>query len=77
MPASSKKFDVGKFIRREFNASKEAVFGLLHHGQIKIDGHVIKPEWMTHWTEDQVRGRILTIPQGSKRILGMRPIDGS
>lgn len=52
--------------------SKAAVCAITH-GQVSIDGHTIGMKWaVDHWTEDQLRGRMLKCGNRESRILGSR-----
>jgi hypothetical protein len=67
-----RKVNIVKVMARAFGASERAVMCMVTHGQVYIDGHCIQPQWLNHWTEVQLYGRVLKCPAGEMRFLGSR-----
>lgn len=50
-----------------------AAMCLITHGQVSIDGHTVRPQWVHHWTEEQLRGRMMHVAgRGEFRLFGSR-----
>lgn len=64
--------DLVTVMAEAFGAAPPAVLAMVSHGQITIDGHHIRPEWMDHWTAEQLQGRVLKCPRGEYRLIGGR-----
>lgn len=68
-----KKVNLVKVLERLIGCKSYAANCLITHGQVKIDGHTVRPQWVNHWTEDQLRGRMLEIAgRGEFRLFGSR-----
>jgi hypothetical protein len=72
MSASCETVDIAKLMRVAFGTSEIAVMCMVSHGQVRIDGHVMRAQWMKHWTAEQLQGRVLKCPRGEYRIVGSR-----
>jgi hypothetical protein len=46
-----------KELCRVFHSKPPGMMCALSHGQLTIDGYVIRPEHLDRWTPDQLRGR--------------------
>lgn len=68
MSASSRRAALERELRRVFNASSSAIMCLLSHGQVTIDGYVIRPHHLERWTPAQLRGRTACIFARQQRL---------
>jgi hypothetical protein len=63
--------DIYAVLRLTWGINQMAADSLLHHGHVKIDGHVIAARWCrNHWRKRQLVGRILECPRGQVRLYG-------
>lgn len=44
-------------LMRLYHSTERAMLCALSHGQVTIDGYVIRPQHLERWTEEQLRGR--------------------
>jgi hypothetical protein len=58
---------------RAFNARERAMLCAMSHGQLTIDGYVIRPEHLGRWTESQLRGRYARLHDRTVRLYGSTP----
>jgi len=60
---------------RVFDSCERAMLCALSHGQVTIDGYVIRPRHLERWTAEQLRGRFAVLC-GSRaaRLYGSRVI---
>lgn len=67
--------DIHRVLKEAFGVAYPAASRLIHDGQVRIDGHVVLPQWATgHWTVRQLRGRMLSCPQrGQHRMFERVP----
>lgn len=72
MASSEPTVDLVKVMAVAFGAKPLAVWAMISHGQVYIDGHCIRREWVDHWTAEQLQGRILKCPKGEYRLIGGR-----
>jgi hypothetical protein len=63
-----------RLLEQQFGIKSQAAACIISHGQVQIDGHTVHMQWARgHWTEDQLRGRMMSvIGRGEFRILGSR-----
>lgn len=70
---SEQKVNVVRLLAVNLNMGSKAAVCAISHGQVSIDGHTITMAWaVNHWTEDQLRGRMLKCGNRECRILGSR-----
>lgn len=70
MASSSRKVDLLKYLKREQNVSDSAGRCLISHGQLTIDGHVVKPTDNLRWTRRQLEGRMMEFVGRQHRMFG-------
>lgn len=64
--------DIILVLMSSFSVSAEAAEGMIAHGQVYIDGHCMRLQWVRHWTRGQLYGRMLKCPRGEYRMMGGR-----
>lgn len=71
--ASSKRVNLVKVLENVMGCKDRAAMCLITHGQVSIDGHTVRPQWVHHWTEEQLRGRMMHVAgRGEFRLFGSR-----
>lgn len=55
---------------RVFNASERAMRCMLSHGQVTIDGYIIREEHLERWTPDRLSGRMARAIGREARLYG-------
>lgn len=72
----SRKVNLVKVLEQAHGCKPYAAMCLISHGQVAIDGHTVQPRWaVNHWTEDQLRGRMLQVAgRGQTRLFGSRAV---
>lgn len=55
---------------RLFNAKPVAMMCVLSHGQLTIDGWIIRPHHLERWTPEQLRGRYARLFKREARLYG-------
>lgn len=70
----SRRVNLVRVLEDLTGAKSYAATCLISHGQVKIDGHTVHMQWArNHWTEDQLRGRMLEVAgRGQFRLYGSR-----
>jgi hypothetical protein len=59
-----------KELMRVFNASERALRCGLSHGQVTIDGYIIREEHLERWTPTQLYGRMARFAGRAGRLYG-------
>lgn len=55
---------------RVYNAKPVAIECALRHGQITIDGYIIREQHLKRWTPDQLKGRMAMLLGRQVRLYG-------
>lgn len=58
---------------RVFNSKPPGMMCALAHGQVNIDGYVIRPEHLDRWTPDQLQGRYAHLMGRHAQLYGSTP----
>lgn len=53
---------------RVFNAVPVAMECALRHGQVSIDGYIIRPQHIERWPPERLRGRMATLVGRTTRL---------
>lgn len=78
MSASSdaRKVDLYRVLKTTWGIDSFAAANLFARGQVSIDGYTVPAPWARgHWTERQLRGRVLKCVRGEVRLYGSRGIE--
>lgn len=59
---------------RAFNAKDRAMLCALSHGQVVIDGFVVRVEHLDRWTPDQLRGRYAHLAGRCAQLYGQKVV---
>lgn len=57
-----------------FNSKERAMLCALSHGQVTIDGWIVREQHMDRWTEDQLRGRYARLCGQMAQLYGSKVI---
>lgn len=63
-----------QLIANAFRDNPVAVWALVTHGQVYIDGHCVQPSWLEALTAERLEGRVVKCPRGELRVVGGRLI---
>jgi hypothetical protein len=58
---------------RVFNSCERAMLCVMSHGQLTIDGYIIRPEHLELWTPDELRGRYAVLCGQLGQLYGSTP----
>lgn len=61
-------------LERVFHAKYGAMLCAMSHGQLTIDGYIIRPEHLNRWTRDQLIGRYAELCGRTAQLYGSAPI---
>jgi hypothetical protein len=74
--SSRRKANLYIVMWRAWGINSFAASNMFARGQVKIDGFVVPAPWARgHWTEEQLRGRMLECMRGQVRLYGSMPAD--
>jgi hypothetical protein len=59
-----------------FDAKPPAMLCALSHGQVSIDGYVVRPRHLAQWTPDQLRGRYARLHGRVRQLYGAKEVHG-
>lgn len=59
---------------RAFNACERAMLCALSHGQVSIDGYIVRPQHLDKWTPEQLRGRYAGLVGRVARLYESTPV---
>jgi hypothetical protein len=60
---------------RVFHASERAMACAVSHGQVSIDGYIVRMQHMGRWTEEQLAGRYAVLCGRAVQLYGSTRVD--